>query len=113
MNPDESKNIVLLDDFAVYCAAHPDEWFWQALWNWSGCGLIFAAGGEQGECRDLPGNRSAVRRQECRRGTLESVRYDKVGAGLRTDCGPLYHSERNGVNCYCPRFYGYAYRRLG
>lgn len=38
-----TRNSKLLQQFAAYCRDHPDERFWQALRNWSGCGFILAA----------------------------------------------------------------------
>lgn len=35
-NRNESKNLPVLLEFVVYCTAHPEERFWQALRNWSG-----------------------------------------------------------------------------
>lgn len=32
----------LLRELADYCAAHPDERFWQALRNWAGYQYVFA-----------------------------------------------------------------------
>lgn len=31
----------LADEFANYCREHPEERFWQALRNWSGCFAIY------------------------------------------------------------------------
>jgi hypothetical protein len=38
-----NKNEKTLLDFAIYCAKHPDQRFWQALRNWSDYNFIFAA----------------------------------------------------------------------
>lgn len=34
------KSARLLAEFVVYCMAHPDERFWQALSGWSGHNLL-------------------------------------------------------------------------
>jgi hypothetical protein len=36
------KSETLLNEFALYCIAHPDERFWQALRNWSQMCFIMA-----------------------------------------------------------------------
>lgn len=38
-----NRNEKVLGDFERYCAAHPDERFWQALRNWSGVGFLYAS----------------------------------------------------------------------
>jgi hypothetical protein len=35
-----TRNNLILTDFADYCAAHPDQRFWQALRNWSGFNFV-------------------------------------------------------------------------
>ena len=39
-----TRNGALLSSFVDYCKRYPDQRFWQALLNWSGCGYIFASG---------------------------------------------------------------------
>jgi hypothetical protein len=36
----KSKNSEILASFAEYCEEHPDERFWQALFNWARVGYI-------------------------------------------------------------------------
>lgn len=36
-----NKNQELLTEFIVFCNAHPDERFWQALRNWADVNFIF------------------------------------------------------------------------
>lgn len=38
-----NRNSETLADFTAYCAAHPDERFWQALRSWSGYHLIMVS----------------------------------------------------------------------
>lgn len=38
-----SKNAKTLASFVVYCEAHPEQRFWQALRNWSGWPFIYAS----------------------------------------------------------------------
>lgn len=40
-----NKNKALSDEFRVFCAAHPELRFWQALRAWSGLGFILKADG--------------------------------------------------------------------
>lgn len=39
-----TRNSEVLASFVDYCIANPDQRFWQALGNWSGCGYIFGSG---------------------------------------------------------------------
>ena len=38
--PPSSRSASSVFDFVKYCAAHPEERFWQALRNWSGYAFV-------------------------------------------------------------------------
>ena len=42
---EETRNSLVLKSFVIYCKAHPEERFWQALRNWSGQNFILTAKG--------------------------------------------------------------------
>jgi len=44
-----TRNSELLTSFVVYCEAHPDERFWQALRNWCGYPFVLV-------CKTLKGS---------------------------------------------------------
>lgn len=37
-----NQNVDTLTSFIMYCRAHPEQRFWQALRNWSGFCFIYA-----------------------------------------------------------------------
>lgn len=39
----ESKNVVQLRSFVMYCLEHPEQRFWQCVRNWAGVPFILKA----------------------------------------------------------------------
>jgi ATP-dependent helicase YprA (DUF1998 family) len=41
------KSQTMLDDFYAYCAANPEQRFWQALRNWAGVNAVIVTDGNE------------------------------------------------------------------
>jgi hypothetical protein len=46
-----TRNSFVLSSFVAYCEKHPEQRFWQALRNWSGCNFIYVS-----DCADNHSN---------------------------------------------------------